>query len=143
MTSTNTPEILVPADRTMATEPAVTIGKQFADQTRVKAFVLATFTLIGVVAPHLVPTLDDTLATSISTIVATVAGLILTQQAAAVPQAQAAVIREAVVSPATAAQAVAEAKQGAGETVEAVVVPAQVHYPRTAMDPDGHGVVDL
>jgi hypothetical protein len=122
--ATTTPEILVPADPQMATEPAVTIGRQFADQTRVKALVLAAFTLIGLVAPHLVPELDDTLANAISTLVVLVASVIMAQQASAVPKAQAAVTREAVVSPATAAQAVTDARQEAGETTEAVVVDA-------------------
>jgi hypothetical protein len=146
--ATNAPEILVPANEQMATEPAVTIGKQFADAAQVKALVLAAFTIIGVVAPHLVPTLDDTLATSISTIVAAVAGLIVAQQAKAVPTAQAAATREAVFAPATVAGMVAES-QGGAETVEAVVVPAPAaavnvrRYPWTALDPDGDGVVDL
>jgi hypothetical protein len=115
------PAVVVPMNNDMATEPAQTIGKQFSDATFVKAIIGAAFTLVGVVAPHLVPKLDDNLANAISTIVVLLASALVAQQAKAVPKEQAAATRGAVYAPATVADIVAAERPV--QNVDAVVIP--------------------
>ena len=118
----NDPAVVVPMDKAMAEEPARTIGQQFADATFVKALIGAAFTIAGVVAPHLVPRLDDNLANAISTIVVLLASVVVAQQARSVPKQQATETRAAVYSPAS-VSAIVSAKTPAKD-VEAVVIPA-------------------
>jgi hypothetical protein len=116
------PAVVVPMNEDMATEPAQTIGQQFSNATFVKALVGAAFTIIGVVAPHLIPKLDDNLANAISTAVVLLASVIVAQQAKSVPKQQATQTRDAVYSPATVARIV-EAETPA-QNVDAVVIDA-------------------
>ena len=118
----NSTAVIVPMNEKMATEPARTIGQQFSDATFVKALIGAGFTIVGVVAPHLVPRLDDNLANAISTVVVLLASVLVAQQAKAVPKQQATETREAVYSP----QSVADIVQAERptENVDAVVIDA-------------------
>lgn len=144
----NEPAVLVPADPKMATEPAREVGKQFAGLATVKMFIGALIVLLatlGVVLPEGTPqALEDVITYGSPLAVAVYGWWQLRRQA----KDQAEKTREAVFAPATVASMVAESQDGA-ETVEAVVVPAPAadegvrRFPRTAMDPDGDGVVDL
>jgi uncharacterized membrane protein len=115
------PALVEPVNDQMAAEPARTIGKQFADATFVKALILAAFAIVGSIAPHLVPQLNEQLATSITAVVVAVAGLLVAQQARAVPRAQAEVTRDAVYAPKTVADIVANQEP---QNVDLVMIPA-------------------
>jgi hypothetical protein len=115
-----TPAVVVPMNEDMATEPAVTLGQKFSDATFVKALIGAAFTIIGVVAPHLITKLDDNLANAISTAVVLLASVVVAQQAKSVPKQQAAQTREAVYSPSSVADIVAAERPT--ENVDAVVI---------------------
>jgi hypothetical protein len=142
MTINSTPEILVTADPVMATEPAREIGRQMVGVANVRTLIVALVAFLAVVGVRLPDGFSDA-AVDIVTGAAPFAAIAwawwqMRQNA----KVQAEQTRDAVFSPATVAGMVAES-QGGAETVEAVVVPAPVRFPKTAMDPDGDGVVDL
>lgn len=129
MPQNSTPALVEPVNDQMAAEPARTIGQQFANATFVKAVILAVFAIAGSIAPHLVPQLNEQMATSITTVVVAVAGLLVAQQARAVPRAQAEVTRDAVYAPKTVADIVATQEP---QNVDLVVMQAPTGTPQGA-----------
>lgn len=108
MSITEAPKVIVPDSPALAQEPARTIGREFADAAYVRTLLLAVFAVTGALAPQLIPSLDDGLATSLSTIIVAVVGLVLARQAKVTPRQQGEATREAVYSPASVAEIVNE-----------------------------------
>ena len=114
------PTVLVPENSKMATEPAMTIGKVFADKKLIQPAVAAAVALIASLTGWAA---DSDVVTNLTTLItfASVVWSITTAQLAVKSRAmaQAAETREAVYAPETVAQIVASSTP---EVVDAVII---------------------
>lgn len=129
------PQIEVPTDHTMATEPARTIGQLIADKTMIRPLIAAGVAIAAQVFRFAV---DDQLVENITTIVTTVAVLYAAwaaqQEATARARQQADMTRDAVWSPASVADAVVDAAN-TGDAEIRPVTPPDWTDPATWPDP--------